>query len=127
MEGSRRRDPQELKNHSHGVCSNIPGSPPTPESQNSGVRSTQAIGRARVIASIRTFLEASHPELGLYGLEGLRASDIIRQSVELVEFVLHLEDSLGIEIDIGSIGENLITDTFSQLADRLIAIAENRP
>ena len=80
-----------------------------------------------MIASIRTFLEASHPELGLYGLEGLRASDIIRQSVELVEFVLHLEDSLGIEIDIGSIGENLITDTFSQLADRLVAIAENRP
>jgi hypothetical protein len=80
-----------------------------------------------VIASIRTFLEASHPELGLYDLEDLRASDVIRQSVELVEFVLHLEDGLGIEIDIGSIGENLITDTFSQLADRLIAIAENRP
>ena len=71
-------------------------------------------------------MEASHPELSLDGLEDLRASDVIRQSVELVEFVLHLEDSLGIEINIGSIGENLITDTFAQLADRLVAVAENR-
>jgi acyl carrier protein len=99
---------------------------PTPEPPTSGGRSVHAVDRARALESIRAFIEASHPELRLDQLEQLRASDVIRQSVELVEFVLHLEDSLGIEIDIGSIGENLITDTFAQLADRLVAIAENR-
>jgi acyl carrier protein len=99
---------------------------PTPEPPTPAVRSVHAIDRARVLESIRTFLEASHPELRLDQLEQLRASEVIRQSVELVEFVLHLEDNLGIEINIGSIGENLITDTFAQLADRLVAVAENR-
>src|SRR5689334_8164168 len=99
---------------------------PTPEPPPPGGRSVHAIDRSRVLSSIRTFLEATHPELALDGLEDLRASDVIRQSVELVEFVLHLEDNLGIEINIGSIGENLVTDTFAQLADRLVAIAENR-
>jgi acyl carrier protein len=107
-------------------AASILGRQPNPESQTSDVRSAQAIDRSRVLASVRTFLEASHPELALDGLEDLRASDVIRQSVELVEFVLHLEDTLGIEINIGSIGENLITDTFAQLADRLVAVAENR-
>jgi acyl carrier protein len=53
-------------------------------------------------------------------LETLRASDVIQQSLELVELVLHLEEKLGIEININELGENLIVQNFGELANELV-------
>jgi acyl carrier protein len=49
---------------------------------------------------------------------------VIQQSLDLVEFVLHLEEKLGLEININTLGEKLITETFGELADDLVAIGK---
>jgi acyl carrier protein len=53
-------------------------------------------------------------------LETLHAGDVIQQSLELVELVLHLEEKLGIEININELGENLIVQNFGELANELV-------
>ena len=53
----------------------------------------------------------------------MKASDVIKQSLDLVEFVLHLEERLGIEININTLGEKLITKSLGELADDLVGIA----
>ncbi|MFZ0505218.1 MAG: hypothetical protein WAM44_15980, partial [Chthoniobacterales bacterium] len=53
-------------------------------------------------------------------LETLRAGDVIQQSLELVELVLHLEEKLGIEININELGESLVVQNFGNLADELV-------
>jgi acyl carrier protein len=54
----------------------------------------------------------------------MKAGDVIQQSLDLVEFVLHLEEKLGLEININTLGEKLITKTFGELADDLVAMAK---
>jgi acyl carrier protein len=78
--------------------------------------------RETVLAAIAGFVTEHFPDVLTGQIERLTASQLIHQSLELVEFVLHLEDRLGIEIDINNLGEALITSTFGQLADRIVAI-----
>ena len=78
--------------------------------------------RETVLAAIAGFVTEHFPDVLAGQIERLTASQLIHQSLELVEFVLHLEDRLGIEIDINNLGEALITSTFGQLADRIVAI-----
>ncbi|MBV9674544.1 MAG: hypothetical protein JO076_17195, partial [Verrucomicrobia bacterium] len=49
------------------------------------------------------------PAATLQNLQDLKASEVIQQSLDLVEFVLHLEERLGLEININTLGEKLIT------------------
>jgi acyl carrier protein len=78
------------------------------------------IDRQAVLDAIREFVAAHFPTISLDRLETLRAGDVIQQSLELVELVLHLEDKLGIEININEIGENLVVQNFGSLADELV-------
>lgn len=55
--------------------------------------------------------------------EEMKASDVIKQSLDLVEFVLHLEERLELEVNINTLGERLITKTLGELADDLVKIA----
>lgn len=55
--------------------------------------------------------------------EEMKASDVIKQSLDLVEFVLRLEERLELEININTLGEKLITKTLGELADDLVKIA----
>lgn len=81
------------------------------------------LDRGTVLAAMAEFVTEHFPETTANGeLERLTASQLIHQSLELVEFVLHLEDRLGIEININDLGEALITSTFGKLADRLVEI-----
>ena len=81
------------------------------------------LDRETVLAAIGEFVAEHFPDAAGSGeIERLTASQVIHQSLELVEFVLHLEDRLGIEININNLGEALITSTFGQLADRIVAI-----
>ncbi|MBW0001287.1 MAG: hypothetical protein JO015_19505 [Verrucomicrobia bacterium] len=80
------------------------------------------LNREKVLAAMAEFLTHHFPETVAGELERLTASQLIHQSLELVEFVLHLEDRLGIEININDLGEALITSTFGKLADRLVEI-----
>ena len=78
------------------------------------------IDRQAVLEAIREFVAAHFPTISVERLETLRAGDVIQQSLELVELVLHLEEKLGIEININEIGENLIVQNFGSLADELV-------
>jgi len=78
------------------------------------------IDRHAVLDAIREFVAAHFPTISVDRLETLRAGDVIQQSLELVELVLHLEEKLDIEININEIGENLIVQNFGSLADELV-------
>ncbi len=68
------------------------------------------------------FFAENFPNIPKENIESLKAGEVIQQSLDLVEFVLHLEEKLGIEININTLGEKLITKTFGELADDLVTI-----
>jgi acyl carrier protein len=78
------------------------------------------IDRQAVLDAIRQFVADHFPTVPIEQLETLRAGDVIQQSLELVELVLHLEEKLGIEININELGENLIVQNFGELANELV-------
>jgi len=78
------------------------------------------IDRQAVLDAIRQFVADHFPAVPVDNLETLRAGDVIQQSLELVELVLHLEETLGIEININELGENLIVQNFGELANELV-------
>jgi acyl carrier protein len=82
------------------------------------------VSRRQVIQAIQEFVAQQAPEIDLKQIEHLRATDVIRQSLELVEFVLHLEERLGIEININEIGEDLVVKDFGGLADELVRLGK---
>jgi acyl carrier protein len=81
------------------------------------------IDRDQVMQAIAEFIWEQSPNFSAENLETLKASDVIKQSLELVEFVLHLEEKLGIEININALGEKLINKDFGGLADELVRMA----
>jgi acyl carrier protein len=78
------------------------------------------IDRQAVLDAIKQFIMAHFPAVPVDRFEALRAGDVIQQSLELVELVLHLEEKLGIEININELGENLVVKNFGDLADELV-------
>jgi acyl carrier protein len=78
------------------------------------------IDRQAVLDAIKQFIMAHFPAVPVDRFEVLRAGDVIQQSLELVELVLHLEEKLGIEININELGENLVVKNFGDLADELV-------
>jgi len=78
------------------------------------------IDRQAVLEAIQEFVLAHFPSVPVDRLETLRAGDVVQQSLELVELILHLEEKLGIEVNINELGENLITENFGVLADELV-------
>ena len=80
------------------------------------------VDRKAVLEAIAEFFAENFPNVPRDRIEGMKASDVIQQSLDLVEFVLHLEEKLGLEININTLGEKLITKTFGELADDLVTI-----
>jgi acyl carrier protein len=80
------------------------------------------IERKAVLEAMREFFAENFPNLPRDHIETMKASEVIQQSLDLVEFVLHLEEKLGMEININTLGEKLITKTFGELADELVTI-----
>jgi acyl carrier protein len=83
------------------------------------------IQREAVLAAMKEFIVSQFPTVPADQIESLCAGDVIRQSLELVEFILHLEERLGMEINITQLGENLIIQNFGQLADELVKLADD--
>jgi acyl carrier protein len=82
------------------------------------------IERKAVLEAIAEFFAENFPNVPRDKIEGMKASDVIQQSLDLVEFVLHLEEKLGLEININTLGEKLVTKTFGELADDLVMIGK---
>ena len=82
------------------------------------------VDRKAVLDAMGECFAENFPNIPRDNIEGMKASDVIQQSLDLVEFVLHLEEKLGLEININTLGEKLITETFGELADDLVAIGK---
>jgi len=82
------------------------------------------IQREAVLAAMKEFVAAHFPTVPSDHIESLCAGDVIRQSLELVEFVLHLEERLGFEVNINQLGESLIVENFGALADELVRLSQ---
>ena len=80
------------------------------------------VERKAVLEAMAEFFAENFPNVPRDQLESMKASEVIQQSLDLVEFVLHLEEKLGLEININTLGEKLITKTFGELADDLVVI-----
>lgn len=78
--------------------------------------------RKQVLEAMSEFFAENFPDIPRDNFEGMKAGEVIQQSLDLVEFVLHLEERLGVEININTLGEKLITKTFGELADDLAAM-----
>jgi acyl carrier protein len=87
-----------------------------------GCELSPMVDRKAVLDAMAEFFTENFPNIPKETIESLKAGEVIQQSLELVEFVLHLEEKLGIEININTLGEKLITKTFGELADDLVAI-----
>lgn len=83
--------------------------------------------RARVLAVMVEFVRERLPEVRADEVEQRTAGFVIRQSLEFVEFILHLEERLGLEVNINEFGETLLTATFGQLADQITALTQPLP
>lgn len=81
------------------------------------------IDRKQVLAVMAEYFRENFSNVPQGNFEEMKASDVIKQSLDLVEFVLHLEERLELEININTLGEKLITKTLSELADDLVKIA----
>ena len=62
------------------------------------------IDREAVLEAINEFFAENFPNVPRDHIETLKASEVIQQSLDLVEFVLHLEEKLGLEININTLG-----------------------
>jgi acyl carrier protein len=82
------------------------------------------VDRTAVLDAMAEFFAENFPNVPRDNIEAMKASDVIQQSLDLVEFVLHLEEKLGLEININTLGEKLITKTFGELADDLVVIGK---
>jgi acyl carrier protein len=82
------------------------------------------IQREAVLRAMKEFVMTHFPTVASDHIEALCAGDVIRQSLELVEFVLHLEERLGVEVNINQLGESLIVQNFGALADELVRLSE---
>lgn len=82
------------------------------------------IQREAVLRAMKEFVMTHFPTVPSDHIESLCAGDVIRQSLELVEFVLHLEERLGVEVNINQLGESLIVQNFGALADELVRLSE---
>jgi len=81
------------------------------------------IDRKQVLEVMAEYLRENFSNISHDNFEEMKASDVIKQSLALVEFVLHLEERLELEININTLGEKLITKTLGELADDLVKIA----
>ena len=61
------------------------------------------VDRKAVLDAMGEFFAENFPNIPRDNIEGMKASDVIQQSLDLVEFVLHLEEKLGLEININTL------------------------
>jgi len=81
------------------------------------------IDRKQVLVVMAEYFKENFSNVSQDNFEEMKASDVIKQSLDLVEFVLRLEERLELEININTLGEKLITKTLGELADDLVKIA----
>lgn len=62
------------------------------------------------------FVQRKFPAAALENFAGKQPRELLKESLDVVEFVVHLEEELGREIDTNELGEALLSKDFGNLA-----------
>jgi len=86
------------------------------------------VDQATVLSTMKTFFVDNNPPEALERFEELKATDLLTESIEVIEFLMYLEDELGVKIDANRIGPALANMTFGDLAAKLCGeVDEQQP
>jgi len=65
---------------------------------------------------MRAYFTGRQPEEVLASLETRYPEDLLKESLDVVEFAVYLEEELGTDVDINGLGQALAGKTFGELA-----------
>lgn len=78
-----------------------------------------------VLAKMRNFFEENDaPPETLANLADAKATSVIRESIEALEFLMYLETELSSKINVNSLGPALANMTFGELANEICRQAD---
>lgn len=73
--------------------------------------------RETVLARMRAYFERKQPPDVLASFAQLSPKELLQESLDVVDFILYLEEDLGSEFDVNEMGEALMNRSFGELAD----------
>ncbi len=76
-----------------------------------------------ILEIMRNYFIGRQPEEILTGFSDRRPTDLLTESLDVVDFVLYLEEELGLEVDVNRIGPALSRLTFGELAPEISRLA----
>jgi acyl carrier protein len=68
---------------------------------------------------MRTFFADKEPPEALENFADVKATDLLTESIDVIEFLMYLEDELHAKIDANQVGPALAHMTFGELASKL--------
>jgi acyl carrier protein len=71
---------------------------------------------------MKTFFVENHPAESLERFEEVKPTDLLSESIDVIEFLMYLEDELRAKIDANQIGPALANMTFGDLATKLCGV-----
>jgi acyl carrier protein len=75
--------------------------------------------REAVLARMRAYFERKQPPDVLASLAQQSPKTLLADSLDVVDFILYLEEDLGGEFDINEMGESLLNKNFGDLAEEV--------
>lgn len=87
------------------------------------------MGREEILTWARSWVESNKSTKKAGDLAAANVSDVITQSVDVVEFTLDLEEALGMNeegLDLEALTPKLATLTFAELADEIVKLLQSR-
>jgi hypothetical protein len=78
-----------------------------------------------ILDIMKGFFIGNLPAEQLESFSELRPREIMKESLTVVEFMVHLEEQTGCHIDISEVGEAMMNKNFGQLAGDLAARLSN--
>ncbi|MFN3649223.1 MAG: hypothetical protein ACK47B_06540 [Armatimonadota bacterium] len=77
------------------------------------------MGRERVLEIMNGYFAEKQPPQVLATLEQQSPKELLKESLDVVDFLLYLEEETGCEIDVNALGETIVNRNFGELADEL--------
>ena len=75
--------------------------------------------QADVLQIMRAHFEGNYDAAELEGFADKKATDLLTESIDVVEFLMYLEDKLGSGVDASKVGPAMANMTFGELAAEL--------
>ncbi len=72
-----------------------------------------------VLEVMRTFFKDKQPESALADFGAQSPRVLLKESLDVVDFIVYLEEELGCEIDIREVGEAMMSKNFAEIAEEV--------